>query len=168
MATFISTTGNILDSRSQALVNPVNCAGVMSAGLARQFKARYPEMFQHYRADCRSGKVRIGEVNLYPVPGGKTVVNLPTKIEWQNPSNIDYVAWGLTTLREAVQAQGIETVAVPPLGCGLGGLEWTKVQPIIVRLLDLPDLRVEIYEPARKRKNNSFSRSTTPAFRPAT
>ena len=152
MATFISTTGNILDSRAQALVNPVNCTGAHDAGLARQFKARYPEMFKHYRADCRSGKVRIGEVNLYPVPGGKTVVNLPTKIEWQNPSDIDYVAWGLTALREAVWVRGIETIAVPPLGCGLGGLYWARVRPIIVKSLDLPDLRIEIYEPAPHRE----------------
>ena len=147
MAEFITVRGNIFDSKAQMLVNPVNCVGVMGAGLAKQFKARYPEMFQEYREQCRLGLVRTGEVTLHPVRDGRTVANLPTKNDWRNPSQLEYADSGLLSLAHALSAGQFRSVAVPALGAGLGGLQWERVLPLIHDRLDLHLLRVEIYPP---------------------
>ena len=151
MATMTSITGNIFESECRALVNPVNCVGVMGAGLARQFRTQYPLMYRQYQADCRSGTVRIGHVTLYHATDGRTIINFPTKVHWRTPSLLDHIEKGLKHLREALSVNGIESIAVPALGSGLGQLDWTAVRPMITRHLDLPGLQVEIYEPARLR-----------------
>ena len=147
MTTFTSVHGDILVSERKALVNTVNCVGAMGAGLALQFKRAYPEMYRAYRLECRSGLVETGTVRLHNTPDGKKIINFPTKRHWQHPSKMEYIERGLESLRELVVRDGINSLAVPPLGCGLGGLDWQEVRPLIVEWLDLPGLEVDIHEP---------------------
>ena len=146
-AIFKTVNGNIFDSRAQVLVNPVNCVGTMGAGLAKQFAARYPDMNELYRQECRKALVRTGEVRLHPVPDGHTVANLPTKNHWRNPSTLLYVKSGLQALGHAMLNAGLYSVAVPALGTGLGGLRWNDVEPLIRSELNLEGITVEIYPP---------------------
>ena len=118
MAEFITVRGNMFDSKAQVLVNPVNCVGVMGTGLAKQFKARYPEMFREYRKSCRRGLVKTGEVTLHAVPGGRTVANLPAKEDRRNPSLPEYADSGLLSLAPALGAGQFRSAAVPALGAG--------------------------------------------------
>ncbi len=150
MARITLVQGDILKSECQALVNPVNCAGVMGAGLAKQFRDRYPGMYREYREQCQAGKVRTGQVNLHRVKDGKTVINFPAKRHWKDPSSIGYIEDGLESLREALAANNIRSVAVPALGAGLGQLDWNAVQPLIIDRLNLPGLEVEVYGPRGK------------------
>ena len=147
MATFTSLQGDIFSSSAQALVNPVNCVGVMGAGLAKQFRDRYPTMFSLYRTHCRQGIVTTGQVRLYSVHHGRTVINLPTKVHWQDLSNLDHIRAGLKALAQALETDAIPSVAVPPVGCGLGGLNWRDVRPIVLSTLDLPGISVQLWEP---------------------
>ena len=121
MAEFITVRGNMFGSKAQVPVNPVNCVGVMGAGLAKQFKARYPEMFREYRKPCRRGLVKTGEVTLHAVPGGRTVANLPAKEDRRNPGLPEYVDSGLLSLAQALGAGRSESVAVPALRRGSAG-----------------------------------------------
>lgn len=151
MATFTSVHGDILLSERQALVNTVNCVGVMGAGLAFQFKQAYPEMYRAYRLECRAGLVETGDVRPHNTPDGKTVINFPTKRHWRHPSKMEYIERGLESLRGLVVRNEIASLALPPLGCGLGGLDWDRVRPLIVEQLELPGLEVDIYEPGKYR-----------------
>ena len=141
--------GDIFHSEAQVLVNPVNCAGVMGAGLAKQFRDRYPEMFAQYREDCRKGLVRTGNVRLYQPgkPGDPIVANLPTKKHWRNPSRMKYVREGLRDLVLKLRAEGIRTVALPALGAGLGGLDQREVLEAMREILAAPGLEAEIRLP---------------------
>jgi O-acetyl-ADP-ribose deacetylase (regulator of RNase III) len=131
-------TSNLFDSRAQTLVNPVNTDGVMGAGLAQAFRARYPEMYRQYRDRCRRGDFSIGSLDLWRGPD-RWVLNLPTKTSWRAPSNLDYVRRGLLQFRAEYKALGIRSVAFPALGCGRGQLAWTSVKPLFDELLeDLP------------------------------
>jgi O-acetyl-ADP-ribose deacetylase (regulator of RNase III) len=131
-------TTNLFDSRAQTLVNPVNTEGVMGAGLAQGFRARYPEMFREYRDRCRSGDLTIGSLMLWRGPD-HWVLNLPTKTSWRLPSTLDYVRAGLLQFRSEYKAMGIRSIAFPALGCGRGALDWNSVQPLFEELLrDLP------------------------------
>ena len=125
--------GDIFDGTADILVNPVNTQGKMGAGLAKQFRTRYPEIDAPYRHDCRSGDLVIGTIGAYPTHDGKTVICLPTKIHWQNPSRLSYIQSGLTALARWTELQDCRdrTIAIPPLGCGLGGLDWAEVGPLI-------------------------------------
>ena len=158
MTTFTSVQGNILRSEREALVNTVNCTGVMGAGLALQFKQAYPQMYQAYRRECQAGLVRTGDVRPHTVPGGKIIINFPTKRHWQNPSRMEYIEEGIESLRDLIAHHGITSLAVPPLGCGRGGLDWRQVRPLITARLDLPGLEVDIHEPA----NNTHGRTPHP------
>ena len=147
MATFVTKQGDIFHAEAQVLVNPVNCVGAMGAGLAKQFKERYPAMNQQYRRDCVAGKVKTGAVILYHVSGGRVIANLPTKDDWRNPSRMEYIEGGLAALKQALTDEGLTSVAIPAIGAGLGGLKWPDVLQRIETLLDNPDLTVEIYPP---------------------
>jgi O-acetyl-ADP-ribose deacetylase (regulator of RNase III) len=138
-------TGNILDANVDALVNPVNTVRVMGAGLARQFRHRWPEMFEEYRVtNLTIGKIHVWKTG-QEVP--KFVVNLPTKEHWRDPSKMIYVTAGLKALVEAVSTHGICSLAVPALGCGLGGLLWEDVRREIVTELDALPIDVFLWEP---------------------
>jgi O-acetyl-ADP-ribose deacetylase (regulator of RNase III) len=127
-------TSNLFESRAQTLVNPVNTEGVMGAGLAQAFRARYPEMFREYRERCRRGEFKVGSLMLWRGPD-RWVLNLPTKTSWRLPSELDYIRQGLLQFRAEYRSLGIRSVAFPALGCGRGQLAWTSVQPLFEEIL---------------------------------
>lgn len=139
-------TDNIFDSDCEAIVNTVNCVGVMGGGLAKQFRLRYPEMNRDYQAACARGEVQIGKMyNWYDHPDC-WIINFPTKDDWRNPSQLSYIIDGLKDLRLVIADLHLKSIAIPPLGCGLGGLEWADVRPLIEELRDIA-ARVEVYPP---------------------
>lgn len=135
------TKGNIFDSGCDALVNPVNCVGVMGKGLALQFKQRFPANFASYAAACRAGELSPGRMHVFDTgsPQPRFIVNFPTKRHWRDASRLDDVANGLQALAAAIAANGIRSIAIPPLGCGLGGLPWCDVRTLILRHLQAID-----------------------------
>ncbi len=143
--------GDILKAKADALVNTVNCVGVMGRGIALQFSKAFPEMFRAYEAACKRGEVALGRVltfdlNRFEQP--HYVISVPTKKHWRGKSRMEYVEAGLEALVEEVRRLGIKSVAVPPLGCGLGGLEWSEVRPRIEQAFAiLPDVHVLLFEP---------------------
>jgi O-acetyl-ADP-ribose deacetylase (regulator of RNase III) len=140
--------GNLFDTSANALVNTVNCAGIMGKGIAYQFKRAYPAYFSDYERRCKRNEVRIGEVYAYQ-DSAKLIISFPTKKHWKSNSRLEDVDAGLASLRELLLREGITKVAVPPLGCGNGGLSWTDVRPLIEsRLSDLPAVDVEVFEPS--------------------
>lgn len=128
-------TGNLLKADAEALVNTVNTVGVMGKGIALQFKKAYPENFKAYEAAARAGKIELGKVFVYSTgkltENPKYIINFPTKKHWRSKARTSYIRAGLTDLVREVDRLGIKTIAVPPLGCGLGGLEWSEVRPLI-------------------------------------
>lgn len=145
-------SGDIFLSKADAIVNPVNCVGVMGAGLAKQFKHYCnDEMFIRYKKLCDARKLRPGVLHYYQMagvkPSAKLVINFPTKDHWRDKSEMDYVESGLRNFRNNYEKRGITSVAFPPLGCGLGGLKWSDVKSIMEQYLsDLP-IDVYIYAP---------------------
>lgn len=145
MITFVQ--GSLFDSPAQVITNTVNCVGVMGKGVAREFKRRLPAMFEDYRAKCAAGAVRLGEPYLWE-DDATQVLNFPTKDHWRGRSKLEYIEAGLRYLAENHASLGIHSLAMPPLGCGNGGLEWHDVKQLMVRYLEpLPDLEVYVYEP---------------------
>lgn len=143
-------TGNLLDAPVEALVNTVNTVGVMGKGIALQFKNAFPENFKAYSDAVKLGNVQLGKVLIVPVnPIGslRYVINFPTKGNWRYPSQLGWIESGLQDLRKQIVDYKIRSVALPPLGCGNGGLDWDHVKPLIQSTLG--DLLVEIivYEP---------------------
>ena len=147
MTEFKTVKGNIFNSNAHALVNPVNCVGTMGAGLTKQFRDRYPAMHNEYLRLCRARHLKPGEVHLFHHSTTLTIVNLPTKDHWRNPSTLAYVRSGLIALNNALRDNRIHSVAVPALGAGLGGLRWTDVLPLIQEHLTGDNLTVEIFPP---------------------
>lgn len=145
--------GDIFGSGAEALVNPVNCVGVMGAGLALKFKERWPENYKAYAAKCRGGRLKPGRVLVYTTglphpPHPKYIINIPTKNHWRDSSRLKYVSLGLDGLVKAVSALGIRSVALPALGCGLGGLDWETVRALTIKKLSaLPETDVFLYAP---------------------
>jgi O-acetyl-ADP-ribose deacetylase (regulator of RNase III) len=129
------TRGDILRcSEVEAVVNPVNCVGVMGKGLALQFRKRWPENFAAYKIACDSGELQIGTVHIHKLalPGRPSfIINLPTKVHWRDPSELDGVGRGVVSLARLLSDVGIRSVAIPALGCGLGGLAWVDVRPLL-------------------------------------
>jgi O-acetyl-ADP-ribose deacetylase (regulator of RNase III) len=149
--------GDILATQAVALVNPVNTRGVMGAGLAKTLKQLYPDMFDQYARACFTGELTIGTVLAYHVPKSisgvvRHILCLPTKREWWLPSRIEYIQAGLVALREKLTDLEIPSVAIPALGCGLGGLQWKAVWPLVAAQLDgIEGLDVELYAPREAR-----------------
>jgi O-acetyl-ADP-ribose deacetylase (regulator of RNase III) len=143
--------GNLLDAPADALVNTVNTVGVMGKGLALQFKQAYPANFRAYQAACRRGEVRLGHMFTHATDldgHPRYVINFPTKGHWRSRSRLSDIEDGLAGLCTVIQDLGIQSIAVPPLGCGNGGLGWSDVRPLIVGALgDLPDVHVMLYPP---------------------
>ncbi len=136
---FTYTTGNLLDAPVEALVNTVNTVGVMGKGIAQQFKDRFPENFRAYALACKAGEVVPGRMFIAREAslghGEQWIINFPTKTEWRYKSSYAHVEAGLQALVEDIRGLGIRSIAVPPLGCGNGGLDWEKVKPMIERYL---------------------------------
>lgn len=145
--------GNLLAAPAEALVNTVNTAGVMGRGIALQFKQAYPGMFRAYEAACRAGEVTIGKMHVFDrgglAGGPRWIINFPTKRHWRAASRIADVEAGLEDLVATIQGLGIRSIAIPPLGCGNGGLDWRDVRPRIeTAFARLPEVRVLLYAPA--------------------
>lgn len=143
----IVTNGDIFKSQCEALINPVNIKGVMGKGLALAFKTKYPAHFENYKRACQSGEMTTEKVLAYQEINGPMIICLATKADWRDSSKMEYVSAGLDDLANQIKALGIRSVAIPKLGCGLGGLDWNKVRPLIVeKLSSLDGINVEIYE----------------------
>jgi len=145
------TKGNLLKADAEALVNTVNCVGHMGKGIALQFKQAYPDDFKAYAKACRSGEVVPGRMFIHEtglLMNPKYIMNFPTKRHWRGPSRLKDIETGLEALARDIERLGIKSVAVPPLGCGNGGLDWGVVRPMIVRAFErLPDVRVMVFAP---------------------
>ncbi|MDO4636490.1 MAG: macro domain-containing protein [Lautropia sp.] len=145
------TSGDILQCEADALVNTVNCVGVMGRGIALQFKNLYPENFKAYEAACKRDAVQPGcmfvfETVQLTLP--RFIINFPTKRHWRGKSRIEDIESGLVDLVKVIRDKGIRSIAIPPLGAGLGGLDWNDVRPRIERALtELADVQVLIFEP---------------------
>ena len=144
--------GNLLEEKAEALVNTVNCVGVMGKGIALQFKRAYPENFREYEKACKAKQVQPGKMFTFPTGNlfnPKYIINFPTKRHWKGKSKIEDVSQGLMALVAEVQHLEITSIAIPPLGCGNGGLDWNLVKPMIESAFaQLPNIRVIIYEPS--------------------
>lgn len=125
------TTGNILDANAEALVNTVNCVGVMGKGLALQFKKSYPENFKDYVRACKTNVLVPGKLHIFKQDNSKYIINFPTKNHWKEKSKIEYIENGLSTLKNELKKLEIKSIAIPPLGCGNGGLYWPDVRKLI-------------------------------------
>jgi O-acetyl-ADP-ribose deacetylase (regulator of RNase III) len=143
--------GNLLNAEVDALINTVNCDGYMGKGIALQFKQAFPANFKAYEAACKLGEVVPGRMFIHDNGGlvnPRWIVNFPTKRHWRNKSRLEDIASGLSALVADVQRLGIRYIAVPPLGCGLGGLNWSDVRPLIEQAFaPLTDVAVHLYEP---------------------
>lgn len=147
-----NANGNLLAAEVDALVNTVNTEGVMGKGIALQFKKAYPAMFDAYRKAAKSGELRLGKMQVWhtgQMAGPKFVINFPTKGHWKSRSRIVDIETGLADLVRTVRELGISSIAVPPLGCGNGGLDWADVKPRITAAFDaLPDVDVRLFAPS--------------------
>lgn len=145
------TSGDILNADVEALVNTVNCVGIMGRGIALQFKNMFPENFEAYASACAREQIQPGKMFIYPtgeLTNPRFIVNFPTKRHWRGKSRINDIESGLVALREEIVRRGIRSIAIPPLGSGLGGLDWQDVRPRIVSALSsLEDVDIRIYEP---------------------
>ncbi len=145
------TTGNILDSNTQALVNTVNTVGVMGKGIALSFKKSFPVVFDEYKKAIELGTFEIGKVQVVSTGrlGPEYVINFATKKHWRHPSKLEYIRTGLTDLKQKIHDYKIESISIPPLGCGNGKLEWNDVKPLMVSILEDVSLGVDIriFEP---------------------
>ncbi len=146
------TSGNIIEADAEALINTVNCVGVMGKGIALQFKKAFPEdYFSDYQKFCRNKKLIPGKVTVWQTGkfvNPKYIINFPTKLHWKEKSNYEYIEKGLESLKEEIKKLNIRSVAIPPLGSGLGGLNWAKVKNIIIKnLSELNEVDIFIYEP---------------------
>ena len=144
-------SGDIVRADAEALVNTVNCVGVMGRGIALQFRKAFPENFKAYKTACDSQQLVPGMMLVHELPRltyPRYIINFPTKRHWKGTSRIEDIEDGLKALVEEVRNRGIRSVAVPPLGCGLGGLDWKDVRPKIEQAFrDLVGVRVLLFEP---------------------
>lgn len=139
--------GDLFASQAQTLVNTVNCVGVMGKGIALEFRNRFPEMYKDYVQRCERGEIRLGRPYLYKSLIRPWVLNFPTKDHWRSVTKLQDIEEGLVYLRSKQSEWGIESLAVPPLGCGQGQLEWRVVGPTLYRHLDQLGIPVELYAP---------------------
>lgn len=147
------TTGNLLDSKSQALVNTVNTSGVMGKGVALQFKQQFPDNTKRYIKACKDGTIDIGKLLVTNVSslhsGEKMIINFPTKKDWRKPSEYEYIEEGLKDLVKIINERKIKSISIPPLGAGNGGLNWVKVKQILEKYLANINADIYVYEPSQ-------------------
>ncbi len=140
--------GDILKSEAEAIVNPVNCEGIMGKGLAYQVRKMYPKTYHEYKVACKEGRLKIGKMH-WTRENNKIIINFPTKNKWREKSRIGYIVEGLESLIYVVRELNITSIAIPPLGCGLGGLNWNQVRKILTDNLEQisDDVTIYIYQP---------------------
>ena len=165
--------GDIFSEDAEALVNTVNCVGVMGRGVALQFKRAFPENFKAYAERCERQEMKPGEVFVFKTANlgsPRYIINFPTKRHWKGKSRLEDIESGLKSLIEEIKERGIRSVALPPLGSGLGGLNWNReIRPLLERSLsELPDVNVVVFEPGGGPKDRRVNRSTeVPKMTPA-
>lgn len=144
-------TGNIFEEDIEAIVNTVNCIGIMGRGIALQFKKKYPANFKAYAEAAKHNEVIPGKMFVFENNKNfppKYIINFPTKRHWRDKSRISDIQSGLQALAETIQKEKIQSIAIPPLGCGLGGLNWGEVRQLIVTTFEkLPDVNIIVFEP---------------------
>ena len=160
MITF--TSGDILQADVEAIVNTVNCVGVMGRGIALQFQKAWPENFKAYALACKNKQVQPGSMFIFStrqLANPHYIINFPTKRHWRGASRMEDIESGLIALVAAVREKKIQSIAIPPLGCGLGGLDWDQVKPRIQQAMnELADVQVIIYEPYGVPENDKIAR----------
>ncbi|NCB03610.1 MAG: hypothetical protein EOM67_15875 [Spirochaetia bacterium] len=148
---FSYKTGDLLAHDAQALVNAVNCVGVMGKGIALQFKKKFPQNFDSYVVACNKKEVNPGIVHIFQTNtlfNPQFIINFPTKRDWKDSSRIEDITSGLDSLRNVIKKHHITSIAIPPLGCGMGGLNWDEVKILIIEYLGmLEDVEVILFEP---------------------
>lgn len=155
--------GDLLESDAEALVNAVNTVGIMGKGIALQFKQRFPANTAAYEQACAANKVQTGRMfvtDTGDLLGARWIINFPTKQHWRGKSRLEWITAGLVDLHRTIVNLRIRSIAIPPLGAGLGGLDWAEVRPLIADSLeDLTGVRIWIYEPlASATRRNASSR----------
>ncbi|MEX0725734.1 MAG: macro domain-containing protein [Planctomycetaceae bacterium] len=144
-------SGDILQANAEALVNTVNCVGIMGRGVALQFRKAFPENFQAYQKICKREELQPGKMfvfNLNTFQNPHYIINFPTKRHWKGKSQLEDIKSGLAALVHEVRNRGIASVAIPPLGCGLGGLDWKVVRPLIETAFEsIPEVHTILFEP---------------------
>ena len=158
--------GDILQSKAQTLINTVNCVGIMGKGIAQEFKNRFPEMFDDYAERCERKEVKPGVPYLYKTLFPHQIINFPTKDNWKSVSRITDIEHGMQLLLSQYKEWGITSLAIPPLGCGNGQLEWKAVGPLIYRYASQMDIPVELYAPygtPPRELTTEFLSQTSPA-----
>ena len=158
-------TGDMFDEDVEAIVNSVNCVGVMGRGIALQFKIRYPENFRAYYEACKRNEVRPGRMFVYElgtITNPRYIINFPTKRHWRGNSRMEDIESGLHALVGEIRSRNIRSIAIPPLGSNLGGLDWTDVRPRIeAALAGLNDLTILLFEPGGGPRDDRPNRSTS-------
>lgn len=142
--------GDLLKAEVEALVNTVNTVGVMGKGIALQFKNQYPKNYKIYKEACKTGTLRVGGVLVVrdaDLLGEKIIINFPTKEHWKAKSKYDFISTGLKALKNALIEHRIKSIALPPLGCGNGGLDWAHVKPMIEQELKNLPVEIQVFEP---------------------
>ena len=156
--------GDLLKTPADALVNTVNTVGVMGKGIALQFKLAFPDNYAAYEAACKRGDVQIGKMFVFrreKTP--RLIINFPTKQHWKGKSKMEDIESGLKALIQVVKKEHIKSIAVPPLGCGNGGLDWEQVRPLIEEaFLELPDVQVQLFYPDGAPKAEDMKIATKP------
>lgn len=149
--------GNLLDAKAEALVNTVNTVGVMGKGIALMFKEAFPKNFLTYENACEHRQVKVGKMFVTEsgtFSGPRWIINFPTKKHWRQPSKLEWIIEGLGDLRRVILEHQIHSVALPPLGAGNGGLDWSEVRPEVERILgDLEGVEILVFEPTAKYQN---------------
>jgi O-acetyl-ADP-ribose deacetylase (regulator of RNase III) len=152
-------TGNIFEETTDALVNTVNCSGIMGKGIALEFKKIYPGNFRAYEKACHNNEVKLGTMFVFEtnsLTNPKYIINFPTKKHWKSRSQIGDIIKGLDNLELIILRYQIKSISIPPLGCGLGGLNWAEVEPLIVGLAKkLESTIFHIYEPKEDESTNA-------------
>ena len=157
-------TGDILAEEAEALVNTVNCVGIMGRGIALQFKRAYPENFKVYAVRCKRNEMQPGHVFVFETGGilpPRYIINFPTKRHWRGKSRIEDIESGLVSLKEEIRSRGIRSIAIPPLGSGLGGLDWPEVRARLeAALVEFDEVKVVIFEPGGELVDKRANRSS--------
>ncbi len=157
-------TGDLFSEDAEALVNSVNCVGVMGRGIALQFKNTFPENFKVYAEACKRNEVQPGRMFVFEtgqLTNPRYIINFPTKRHWRGKSRMEDIETGLDALVQEIMGRNIRSIALPPLGSGLGGLEWSEVRPRIAAVLqELDDLRVVMFEPGGAPADGRANRSS--------
>lgn len=135
---------SIFESKADALVNPVNCVGIMGAGLAKEFKKRYPKMFEQYHIKCEREELKIGKLDVFKTLD-KVIINFPTKEHWKNRSKLEWIEAGLQDFVKRYKSWNINSIAFPQLGTGNGQLKWEDVKLLMERFLEPLEIKAEIY-----------------------